>query len=232
MDRRIMAVAAAIVAIALASSPSSSPFAGASDPNNLQDFCVAIDGSKANVFVNGKTCKNPTEVTADDFFLEARLVTPRNTSNSLGSTVTPVTVEQLPGLNALGVSIGRVDFAPNGVSPPHTHPHAAEVIAVADGVLYAGFVDSKSKLFAKTLNPGDVFVVPKGLVHFLFNVGGSRTAVAFSGHGSQNPGGITVANSVFAADPPIFPELLAKAFQLDSGVINNLQSQIWYEPSK
>ncbi|VFQ86650.1 unnamed protein product [Cuscuta campestris] len=143
----------------------------------------------------------------------------------MGAKVTPVRVEELPGLNTLGVAVGRIDFAPRGISPPHTHPLGTEVIVVVEGTLYAGFVDSRNKLFAKTLHPGDVFVFPKGLVHFQLNVGGGRASV-FAGFGSQNPGGITTANSVFAADPPILPELLSKAFQLDKKVINHLQSQL------
>ncbi|KAJ8572692.1 hypothetical protein K7X08_009203 [Anisodus acutangulus] len=40
----------------------------ASDPSPLQDFCVAVNDSMAAVFVNGKFCKDPKDVTADDFF--------------------------------------------------------------------------------------------------------------------------------------------------------------------
>nr|GMD58469.1 putative germin-like protein 2-1 [Ipomoea batatas] len=66
-----------------------------------------------------------------------------------------------------------------------------------------------------------------GLIHFQFNIGHSK-AIAFAGLSSQNPGVITIANAVFGSDPPISPNVLTKAFQVDKNVINYLQSQFWY----
>ncbi|KAI3453543.1 hypothetical protein Pfo_010206 [Paulownia fortunei] len=79
----------------------------ASDPSPLQDFCVAVNDSKASVFVNGKICKNPNMVTADDFFFSG-LNKPGNTSNQLGSKVTAVTVNQLAGLKTLSAFLWPV----------------------------------------------------------------------------------------------------------------------------
>ncbi|KAK6932076.1 hypothetical protein RJ641_001700, partial [Dillenia turbinata] len=76
----------------------------ASDPSPLQDFCVAIDDPKGALFVNGKCCKDPNLITADDF-LHAGLNIPGKTSNPLGSKVTPVNVVQIPGHNTLGISL-------------------------------------------------------------------------------------------------------------------------------
>ncbi|PIN12043.1 hypothetical protein CDL12_15349 [Handroanthus impetiginosus] len=225
MAIRLIVTAFAIVALA-------SSLAYASDPSPLQDFCVAVNDSKASVFVNGKICKNPNMVTADDFFFSG-LNKPGNTSNALGSRVTPVTVNQLFGLNTLGISLARVDFAPYGLNPPHTHPRATEILVVVEGTLYVGFVTSnpadpnmKNKLFTKTLYPGDVFVFPEGLIHFQFNVGKSN-AVAFAGLSSQNPGVITIANAVFGSKPPISADVLTRAFQVDKNVIKYLQGQFW-----
>ncbi|KAL2495018.1 Germin-like protein [Forsythia ovata] len=58
------------------------------------------------VFVNGKICKDPNMVSADDFFFPG-LNKPGNTSNAQGSRVTPVNVNQLPGLNTLGISLTK-----------------------------------------------------------------------------------------------------------------------------
>ncbi|KAL3834671.1 hypothetical protein ACJIZ3_009407 [Penstemon smallii] len=208
------------------------PFSYASDPSPLQDFCVAVSDSASAVFVNGKFCKNPNMVVADDFFLSG-LNKPGNTSNAVGSRVTPVNVNQLPGLNTLGISAVRIDYAPYGLNPPHTHPRATEILVVLEGTLYVGFVTSnpanpamKNKLFTKYLNPGDVFVFPEGLIHFQFNVG-KTNAVAFAGLSSQNPGVITIANAVFGSDPPINPTVLTKAFQVEKNVIDYLQAQFW-----
>ncbi|KAJ6763167.1 GERMIN-LIKE PROTEIN [Salix purpurea] len=188
------------VLLALASS-----FASASDPSPLQDFCVAINETDG-VFVNGKFCKDPAQVTENDFFYA--------------------------GLNTLGISFARIDYAPyGGLNPPHTHPRASEILVVVEGTLYVGFVTSNlangdNRLITKVLNPGDVFVFPIGLIHFQFNVG-KTNAVAFASLSSQNPGVITIANAVFGADPPIKPDVLAKAFQVDKKIVDYLQKQFW-----
>ncbi|KAK0602131.1 hypothetical protein LWI29_030621 [Acer saccharum] len=214
----------AFVVLALASS-----FASASDPSPLQDFCVAIDDYKSGVFVNGKFCKDPKLATPNDFFFSG-LNIPRDTSNPIGSNVTQVNVAQIAGLNTLGVSLARIDYAPYGQNPPHTHPRASEILFVQEGNLYVGFVTSnpENKLFTKVLNKGDVFVFPVGLIHFQFNIG-KTNAVAFAGLSSQNPGVITIANAVFGSDPPINPDFLARAFQLDQKVVKSLQAKFWWD---
>ncbi|XP_059664599.1 germin-like protein subfamily 1 member 14 [Cornus florida] len=204
----------------------------ASDPSPLQDFCVAFDDMKSAVFVNGKFCKDPKLAKAEDFSFSG-LNIPRNTNNPVGSNVTTVNVDTLPGLNTLGVSLVRIDYAPKGLNPPHTHPRATEVLVVVEGTLYVGFVTSningeKNRLFTKVLNPGDVFVFPIGLIHFQFNVG-KTNAVAFAGLSSQNPGVITIANAVFGSKPPISVDVLTKAFQVDNKVIDYLQAQFWFD---
>ncbi|XP_058100925.1 putative germin-like protein 2-1 [Magnolia sinica] len=198
-------------------------FAAASDPSPLQDFCVALNNSE--VLVNGFVCKDPKEVQADDFFFTG-LDKPGNTDNKVGSDVTPVNVAQIPGLNTLGVSLARIDFAPYGLNPPHTHPRATEILTVLEGALYVGFVTSntENRFITKTLHEGDVFVFPEGLIHFQFNIGHTN-AIAIAGFGSQNPGTITIANAVFGSNPPISDDVLAKAFQVDKKIVDYLQSQ-------
>ena len=142
-----------------------------------------------------------------------------------GSNVTTVNVEQIAGLNTLGISLARIDFAPYGQNPPHTHPRGTEILVVVEGSLYVGFVTSNqdnNRLFTKVLNKGDVFVFPVGLIHFQFNVG-KTNAIAFAALSSQNAGVITIANAVFGSDPPINPDVLTKAFQLDKNVVERLQ---------
>ncbi|PIA30203.1 hypothetical protein AQUCO_05700128v1 [Aquilegia coerulea] len=136
-------------------------FVLASDPSPLQDFCVAIDEPKDAVFVNGKFCKDPMLAKADDFFLRG-LNVPGNTSNQVGSMVTPANVVQIPGLNTLGISLVRIDYAPYGLNAPHTHPRATEILQVVKGSLYVGFVTSnpENRLITKVLYEGDGFVFP------------------------------------------------------------------------
>ncbi|XP_052164341.1 germin-like protein 8-9 [Oryza glaberrima] len=198
----------------------------ASDPSPLQDFCVADKHSP--VLVNGFACLDPKYVTADHFFKAAMLDTPRKT-NKVGSNVTLINVMQIPGLNTLGISIARIDYAPLGQNPPHTHPRATEILTVLEGTLHVGFVTSNpnNTLFSKVLNKGDVFVFPVGLIHFQFNPNPHQPAVAIAALSSQNPGAITIANAVFGSKPPISDEVLAKAFQVEKGTIDWLQAQFW-----
>ncbi|KAJ3670001.1 hypothetical protein LUZ60_010325 [Juncus effusus] len=195
----------------------------ASDPSPLQDFCVADNTSQ--VIVNGVVCKNPNDVKPEDFFFSG-LDKVGNTSGKLGSSVNLVNVQKLAGLNTLGISIARLDFAPyGGLNPPHIHPRATEVLTVLEGTLYVGFVTSNpNKLFSKVLNKGDVYVFPQGLLHFQFNIG-PVPAVAIAGLSSQNPGVITVANAVFGSNPSISDDVLAKAFMLDKKTVDWLQAQ-------
>ncbi|PWA99171.1 hypothetical protein CTI12_AA010990 [Artemisia annua] len=180
-----------------------------------------------------------------------------DTNNAVGSNVTAVNVNQLPGLNTFGISMVRIDYAPWGQNAPHTHPRATEILVVIEGSLLVGFVTSNpdnklftkrlekgdvfvfpegsllvgfvtsnpdNKLFTKRLEKGDVFVFPEGLIHFQQNVGNGY-AVAIAGLSSQNPGVITIANAVFGSNPDISDDILAKAFQVDKKVIDEIQSK-------
>ncbi|XP_021888483.1 putative germin-like protein 2-1 isoform X2 [Carica papaya] len=191
----------------------------AADHGPLQDFCVADSTSQ------GTYCKDPKLVQANDFFFSGLHLT-GNTSNPVGSKVTPVSVAQIPGLNTLGISLARIDYAPWGINPPHTHPRASEILTVLEGRLEVGFVTSnpQNKLTTSILNKGDVFVFPVGLVHFQRNVGHSN-AIAIAALSSQNPGVITIANSLFGSTPDISSDILAKAFQLEKNAVINLQSK-------
>ncbi|KAL0405007.1 UNVERIFIED_CONTAM: putative germin-like protein 2-1 [Sesamum radiatum] len=193
------------------------------EPSPLQDFCVADFTTSARV--NGHACKNPASVQASDFSFSG-LHLPGNTSNPNGSKVTPVAVAQLPGLNTLGISMVRIDYAPWGINPPHTHPRATEILTVLEGSLQVGFVTSNpdNSLITKTLQKGDVFVFPVGLIHFQRNVG-TGNAVAIAALSSQNPGVITIANAVFGSKPGISSDILAKAFQVDKSVVYQLQAK-------
>ena len=91
--------------------------------------------------LNGFPCKRHENVTANDFF-SGLLAKPGNTGNAAGSAVTAANVESLPGLNTLGVSMARIDFAPWGVNPPHTHPRATEIIFVLHGSLHVSAAQS------------------------------------------------------------------------------------------
>ncbi|KAH7838881.1 hypothetical protein Vadar_032223 [Vaccinium darrowii] len=190
----------------------------------LQDFCVADLNSP--VTVNGFICKDPKLVDANDFFFSGLNIT-GNTSNPFGSAITPVTVLQFPGLNTLGVAMGRFDYAPGGVIRPHTHPRATEIYTVIEGTTEVGFITNNSTnnhLFKKVLQKGDVFVFPQGLVHFHRNVG-QGPAVSLFSFNSQNPGLIIIPPNLFGSEPLIPTEVLTKSFQVSKSVVAEIESQ-------
>ncbi|KAI9112372.1 hypothetical protein K1719_016569 [Acacia pycnantha] len=199
----------------------------ASDPGPLQDFCVALnDSDTKGVFVNGKFCKDPITVKAEDFYLSG-FDKAGDTSESPGFSEKSANVNTFPALNTLGVSLVRYDYAPKSLNPLHTHPRGSEIIIVVEGTLLVGFVASDqngSRLFSKVLNKGDLFVFPIGLIHFQLNVGDGN-AVAFSSFSSQNPGENLIAKSVFGSNPRISPEVLTKTFQVDQKIIDSLEKQ-------
>ncbi|XP_024520794.1 putative germin-like protein 2-1 [Selaginella moellendorffii] len=200
-------------------------FVHAADEDMLQDFCVADNGSK--IKVNGVVCKAAADVKAEDF-KSSLLATPGNTDNKLGSNVTLASVNNFPGLNTFGVAFARIDYAPGGTNPPHVHPRGSELLFLVHGNLLVGFVTTlpDNKLFAQMLYPGDLFVFPRGLVHFQLNVG-KEPAVAMAGFNSQNPGATQVAKAVFDSNPPINDDVIAKAFQIDDrGLIQKLRELI------
>lgn len=177
------------------------------------------------MLVNGAACKNPTTVQANDFSFSG-LHLAGNTTNAAGSRVTPVATTQIPGLNTLGISLVRIDYAPWGINPPHTHPRATEILTLIEGRLEVGFITSNpdNRLISRIIQKGDVFVFPIGLIHFQRNVGNGN-AVAIAVLSSQNPGVITIANAVFGSKPDIATDLLVKAFQVDKSVVANIQSK-------
>ncbi|KAK8650617.1 hypothetical protein V6N13_140249 [Hibiscus sabdariffa] len=91
----------------------------AADPDLLQDLCVA--NKATGIKVNGFPCKDEANVTEADFFFSG-LANPGVVNNSVGSVVTGANVEKIPGLNTLGVSLGRIDYQPGGLTH-HTLTH-------------------------------------------------------------------------------------------------------------
>ncbi|XP_024526361.1 putative germin-like protein 3-2 [Selaginella moellendorffii] len=190
----------------------------AADADPLQDFCVA-DLSK-DLSMNGFPCKRASNTTVEDFIFSG-LKQSANTSNPVGADAVFGSVFQYPGLNSLGLSIARLDFAKGGLIPPHTHPRASEMIYVVEGSMYAGFVTTDNKLFARVISKGDVMIFPRGLIHWQLNVG-NTTAMGIVTLNSQFPGFQLIADSMFGSN--ILDEVLVKTFFIDEKAVQQLKS--------
>lgn len=57
-------------------------------------------------------------------------------------------------------------------------------------------MDTTNKLFTRSLQAGDMFVFPKGLVHFQYNIDANNPALAVSAFGSANAGTVTSQDSI------------------------------------
>ncbi|KAI3463224.1 hypothetical protein Pfo_019887 [Paulownia fortunei] len=184
----------------------------------VQDFCVA--DLTAPEGPAGYSCKSPANVTVSDFvFTGFRKA--GNTTNLIKAAVSPAFDAQFPGVNGLGLSIARLDLAPAGVIPLHTHPGASEVLLVVQGSIVTGFISSANDVYVKKLLKGDVMVFPQGLLHFQIN-GGGKTAIAFASFSSPNPGLQIIDFALFGNK--LSSLLVEKATFLDDAQVKKLKA--------
>ncbi|CAK9322429.1 unnamed protein product [Citrullus colocynthis] len=163
------------------------------DSNNVFDTCPTA--ANRTEFINGYHCKSPTIVTTSDFY-SAKLTGPVNTDDRFNLLVKIVTAADFPGLNTLGLSISRTDLHIDAIVSPHSHPRANEMFFLNQGIVLAGFIDTKNQLFQTFLKAGDVIVFPKGLLHFCLN-SGYEPAISFSVYNSQNPGVVNINGAMY-----------------------------------
>ncbi|XP_071691026.1 germin-like protein subfamily 1 member 1 [Rutidosis leptorrhynchoides] len=197
-----------------------------SDPDPLQDYCVAAPQGAHTIFVNGAPCINPANAEPSHFTTSALSKSGNTAANPLGFNVTLTNIRNLPGMNTLGLTMARVDIAGNGLVPPHTHPRASEVTILVKGSLLVGFVDTTNRLFTQQLREGDSFVFPKGLIHFLYNLDSKAPALAISGLTSQNPGAQLASSATFTTKPSIPDDILKKAFQINGQDVSRIRKNL------
>nr|GEW44232.1 germin-like protein 9-3 [Tanacetum cinerariifolium] len=90
--------------------------------------------------------------------------------------------------------------------------------------LFSEFQESLSvcSTLASTMGGCDIFVFPKGLVHFQFNNDAKNPVVALSAFGSANAGTVSVPNSVF--NSTIDSNILALSFKTDVATIQKIKA--------
>ncbi|CAM6104733.1 unnamed protein product [Calypogeia fissa] len=111
------------------------------------------------------------------------------------------------GLNGLGLAAVLFEFDPESQIDPHTHPRATEMFFVLSGKIQIGFVDTANNFFETTLEVGDIFVFPKGPLHFLRN-NGKGAASGFSALSSENPAVLNVFKGLFTGSGTGFPDIV------------------------
>ncbi|ONI01329.1 hypothetical protein PRUPE_6G133200 [Prunus persica] len=142
--------------------------------------------------------------------------------------VLKATLAEFPALDGQSVSYAVLEFPSGTTNPPHTHPRSAELLFLIDGTLEVGFIDTKNNLFTQTLQAGDLFVFPKGLVHFQYNADAQNPALAVSAFGSANAGTVSLPNTLFTTG--IDDNVLAISFKTDVATIQKLKAGLAPKP--
>ncbi|XP_026430784.1 germin-like protein subfamily T member 2 [Papaver somniferum] len=197
------------------------------DPDPLQDICVADLNS--TIRVNGFPCKPESQVTSNDFFFSG-LMTGASTANPEGFGVQRGDVFTFPGLNTQGLTVTRIDLAPGGIIPLHVHPRASQANLLIKGRLFFGFITTTNVLYAKVMKPGELNIIPRGLVHFAANVGPGNVLV-IAVLNSQNPGFSRIPSNLFNSTPTIPNYILARNFRVNEKVIAFIKSKFDFNVS-
>ncbi|XP_026417096.1 germin-like protein 9-3 [Papaver somniferum] len=188
----------------------SSPIAQAGDPDIITDFIIP-----ANATLDGSS------------FTYTGIRNLYGTHPPPTFRLTKAGMKEFPALNGQSVSMAILDYPAGSVNPPHTHPHSAELLFVVQGCPDVGFIDTTNVLFTQTLEAGDMFIFPKGLVHFQYN-NDTESAAAVSMFGSANARTVSVPTSVFTTD--IDDEILAKSFKTDVATIQKIKAGLAPNP--
>ncbi|MCH94154.1 germin-like protein [Trifolium medium] len=181
------------------------------------DICVA----KTNINTpSGYECKPQETLSVEDFVFSGFV--PGETINPFNVKLTVVSADKLRGLNGLGLSAARVDISINGTVAMHVHPDESEFLMMVQGKVTAGFVTSE-KAYVKDIKVGDVFVFPKGQLHFVVN-SGSETAIAFVAYSSSTPTFQFLDDLLFGKNN-LNTSIIAQTTLLDVEQIKKLKAQ-------
>ncbi|KAJ9540146.1 hypothetical protein OSB04_026652 [Centaurea solstitialis] len=163
-----------------------------------------------------------TTVTDPNYFTYTGLRSVFNGTYPAAFTPVKATLNEFPGLLGQSVSYAVLEFPVGSLNPLHIHPRATELLFVIAGSLQVGFVDTTNKLFTQKLEIGDMFVFPKGLVHYQYNSNTTEPALAVSAFGSASAGTQSIANSVF--NSTIFEGILAESFNTSTDIVEKIES--------
>ncbi|XP_034203656.1 putative germin-like protein 9-2 [Prunus dulcis] len=129
---------------------------------------------------------------------------------------------EFPALTGQSVSYAVLQFPPNTLFPPHTRPDATGLLFLVDGTLEVGLIDTKNNLYTQKLQTGDLFIFPKGLVHYQYNSDLRRPATAIAAFGSSSARAVTVPPAIFTMG--IDDTILAKSFKTDVRTIEKIKA--------
>lgn len=181
----------------------------ASDPDILTDFVLP---------------PNTTLVDGNFFtFTSLREVisNPPTPSNYKG---TQASMAEFPALMGQGVSLAVLQFPAGSINPPHTRPHSAGLMFLLEGSLEVGLIDTANNLYTQKLQAGDMFLFPKGLVHYQYNPSADMPVLAVAAFGCTNGGSVSVPAAVFGGG--VDDDILAESFKTDVTTIQKIKAAL------
>ncbi|KAM7496936.1 hypothetical protein LguiA_021350 [Lonicera macranthoides] len=134
---------------------------------------------------------------------------------------TQASMAEFPALMGQGVSLAVLQFPAGFINPPHTRPRSAGLLFLLEGSLEVGLIDTTNKLYTQTLQAGDMFLFPKGLVHYQYNPSTDTPALAVATFGCANGGSVSVPAAVFGGG--VDDGVLADSFKTDVATIQKIK---------
>ena len=135
---------------------------------------------------------------------------------------TKASMVEFPALNGQSVSYAVLQLPPSTLFPPHTRPDATGLLFLLEGSLEVGLIDTKIVLYTQKLQAGDMFVFPKGLIHYQYNTDPQYPATAIVAFGSASARAVAVPPSVFASGIDVV--IRAKSFKTDVDTIKKIEA--------
>ena len=146
----------------------------------------------------------------------------------LGGKIFSVSLGNLHSLSGEGISYALYTLEPCGISNPHSHPRATELIYIVEGsYIDVGFLEEDGgRVINNRISKGQTTIFPQGLIHYIQNNGcePSKILVALN---SEDPGVISVSPQSLS-----FPDIaVATSYGLTINQINTLKSRLPKIPS-
>ncbi|PPD93891.1 hypothetical protein ES288_D04G071900v1 [Gossypium darwinii] len=132
----------------------------------------------------------------------------------MGLLVVVANVEKIPCLNTLLVTMSHIHYSPT-----------IEIVFILEGELEVSFLTTSNMFISKLIKKGEIFLFPKGLVHFHKNIGRMPAAVITT-FNSKNLGTQSIVSTLFVAMPTIPIDLLSKEFQIDTNEVEKIKLKL------
>ncbi len=135
---------------------------------------------------------------ASKFFFSLNSIKPQKSYES--GNITTVTTDEAPGL--VNMSFSALKLQKNGSTEPSWHPNANKIgYCVQGDALVSIRTPSGVELF--TISKGDVFFIPMGYIHHIFNTGDKETNIIFAMNNTK-PEVMCLSKAMYSLSDEVF----------------------------